>query len=50
MFNRCGGRRVLVHVKKNISTIWIMGKFGIGQLGCWTLLVQYFGNSKLSDK
>ena len=27
-----------------------MGKFDIGQLGCWTALVQHFGNSKFSDK
>ena len=43
-------RRVLVQVKKIISTVWIMGKFDIGQLGCWTALVQHFGNSKFSDK
>ena len=43
-------RRVLVQVKKIISTVWIMGKFDIGQLGCWTSLVQHFGNSKYSDK
>ena len=27
-----------------------MGKFDIGQLGCWTSLVQHFGNSIFSDK
>ena len=37
-------RQVLVQVKK------IVGKFDIGQFGCWTSLVQHFGSSKISDK
>ena len=43
-------RRVLVQVKKNILIVWIMGKFDIGQLRCWTSLVQHFRNSKFSNK
>ena len=27
-----------------------MGKFDIGQLGCWASLVQHFGSSKFLDK
>ena len=41
-------RQVLVQVKKNISIVWIMGKFDIGQLGYWISLVQHFENSKFS--
>ena len=43
-------RSVLVQRKKNISTVWNMGQFDIGQLGCGTSLVQHFGSSKFSNK
>ena len=43
-------RSVLVQRKKNISTVWNMGQFDIGQLGCETSLVQHFGSSKFSNK
>ena len=43
-------RWVLVQAKKNISTDWNVGQFDIGQIGCGTSLVQYFGSSKFSDK
>ena len=36
--------------EKNISTVWIVGQFDIGELGCGTSLVQHFGSSKFSDK
>ena len=36
--------------EKNISIIWIVGNFDIGQLGCWTSLVQHFENSKFLYK
>ena len=35
--------------KKNISTVWNMGQFDIGQLGCRTSLVQHFGSLNFSD-
>ena len=34
-------RRLLLQVKKNISTIWIVEQFDLGQLGCGTSLVQH---------
>ena len=49
-FNRYGGQTCSRTSEKNISNVWIMGKFDIGELGCWTSLVQHFGNSKFSDK
>ena len=36
-------RRLLLQVKKNISTIWIVEQFDLGQLGCGTSLVQHSG-------
>ena len=36
--------------EKNISTVWIVGQFDIGHLGCGTSLAQHFGSSKFSDK
>ena len=47
-FNRYGGQTGSRTSKKNISIVWIMGKFDIGQLGYWISLVQHFGNSKFS--
>ena len=35
--------------KKNISTVWNMEQFDMGQVGCRTSLVQPFGNLKFSD-
>ena len=49
-FNRYGRQTGSHTSEKNISTVWIMGKFDIGQLGCWTSLIQHFGISKFSDK
>ena len=49
-FNRYGGQARSSTSEKNISTVWIVGKFDIGQLGCWTSLFQHFGSSKFSDK
>ena len=49
-FNRYGvevGSRTSV---KNISTVWNVGQFDIGQLGCWASLVQHFKSPRLSDK
>ena len=34
----------------DILTMWIMRKYDIGQLGCWTSLIRHFGNSKFLDK
>ena len=34
--------------KKNISTVWNMGQFDIGQLGCRTSLVQHFRSLNFS--
>ena len=45
-----GGQAGSLTREKNISTLWIVGKFNIGRLGCWTSLVQHFGSSKFSDK
>ena len=40
-------RWVLVQRKSiHISNVWNVGQFDIGQLGCGTSLVQYFGNLK----
>ena len=36
--------------EKNISTVWNVGQFDIGQFGYGTSLVQHFGSSKFSDK
>ena len=36
--------------KKYISTIWNVGQFNSGQLGCETSLTQHFGSSKFLDK
>ena len=49
-FNRYGGQTGSRTCAKNISTVWIVGKFDIGQLGSGTSLVQHFGSSKYSDK
>ena len=49
-FNRYGGQTDSRTSEKNISTVWIMGKFDIGELVCWTSLVQHFGNLKFPDK
>ena len=49
-FNRYGGQAGFRISEKNISTVWIVRKFDIGQLGCWTSLVQHFGSLKFLDK
>ena len=49
-FNRYGGQVGSHTSEKNISTVWIVGQFDIGELGCGTSLVQHFGSSKFSDK
>ena len=49
-FNSYGGQEGSRTSEKNISTVWIVGKFDIGQLGCWTSLAQHFGSSKFLDK
>ena len=38
------------HRLTSISTVWVVGQFDIGQLGCGTSLVQHFGSSKFWDK
>ena len=35
--------------KKSMSTVWNMGQFDIGQLGCRTSLVQQFRSLKFLD-
>ena len=35
--------------KRNISVVWNMGQFVIGQFWCRTSLAQHFGSLKLSD-
>ena len=49
-FNRYGGQAGSRTSEKNISTVWIVGKFDIGPLGCLSLFVQHFRSSKFSDK
>ena len=49
-FNRYGGQVGSRTSEKNISTVWNVGQFDIGQLGYRTSLVQHFGSSKFSDK
>ena len=44
-FNRYGGQARSSTSEKNISTVLIVGKFAIEQLGCWTSLFQHFGSS-----
>ena len=36
--------------EKNILTVWIVGQFDMGELGCGTSFFQHFGSSKFSDK
>ena len=48
--NRYGGQADSRTSEKNISTVWVVGQFDIGQLGCGTSLVQHFGSSKFWDK
>ena len=50
MFNRYGRQAGSRTSEKNILTVWIVGKFDIGQLGYWTSLVQRFESSTFSDK
>ena len=49
-FNRFGGQAGSRTSEKNISTVWIVRKFDIGHLGCWTSLVQHFESLKFLDK
>ena len=49
-FNRYGGQASSRTSEKNISIIWRVRQFDIGQLGCGTSLAQHFGSSKSSDK
>ena len=47
-FNRYGAQAGSRTDEKNISTVWIVGQFDLGQLRCGTSLVQYFGASKFT--
>ena len=49
-FNRYGGQASSHTTEKNISNVWTVGQFDIGQLRCGNSPVQHFGSSKLSDK
>ena len=49
-FNRYGGQVGSRTSGKNISTVWIVGQFDMGERGCGTSFFQYFGSSKFSDK
>ena len=49
-FNRHGGQAGSCTSEQNISTVWTLGQFDIGQLENRTSLVQYFGSLKFSDK
>ena len=49
-FNRYGGQVGSRTSWKNISTVWIVGQFDMGELGCGTSFFQHFGSSKFSDK
>ena len=49
-FNRYGGQVGSRTSGKNIPTVWIVGQFDMGELGCGTSFFQHFGSSKFSDK
>ena len=49
-FNRYGRQADFCTSEKITSTVWIIGKIDIGQLGFGTSLAQHFGSSKFSDK
>ena len=49
-FNGYGGQMGSRTSGKNISTVWIVGQFDMGELECGTSLVQHFGSLKFSDK
>ena len=48
--NRYGGQVGSRTSGKNISTVWIVGQFDMGELGCGTSSFQDFGSLKFSDK
>ena len=49
-FNRYSGQVGSRTSWKNISTVWIVGQFDMGELGCGTSFFQYFGSSTFSHK
>ena len=49
-FNRSGGQLGSRTSEKNLSIVWNVGQFDMGQLGCGTSLVQHFGSSKFLNK
>ena len=49
-FNRYDGQVGSRASWKNILTVWIVGQFDMGELGCGTSFFQYFGCSKFSHK
>ena len=48
-FNSYDGQAGFRTSEKNISAIWRVEQFDIGQLGCGSSLVQHSGNSKFLD-
>ena len=49
-FNSYGGQGDSRKSEENISTVWLVAQFDIGQLRSGTSFVQHFGSSKFSDK
>ena len=49
-FNGYGGQMGSLTSGKNISTVWIVGQFDMGELECGTSFVQHFGSLEFSDK
>ena len=49
-FNKYGGQAGSCTSEKNISIVWIVGQFDIGQFECGTSLGQHFGSLKFSGK
>ena len=49
-FNGYGGQMGSRTSGKNISTVWIVGQFDMGELECRTSFVQHFRSLKFSDK
>ena len=49
-FNKYSGQVVSHTSGKNISTVWIVGQFDMGELGCGTSFSRHFRSLKFSDK
>ena len=49
-FNRYGGQVGSRTSGKNIPTVWVVGQFDMGELGCGISFFQHFGSSNFSDK